>query len=302
MYKLKFQEIYCFLTLAETLNFTLAAQRLFISQPALSKQIRQLEQEIDVQLLRRDTKKVELTAAGRIMCVEWTKLLADTEQAINRARQENIIWKKNLKIGIAECAGIIDYATLALATFTAQSPHFELDYEIYGFSQLRKKLKANELDLIFSFDEEVPSSEEGFQSQRLLPLELNIIMGRNCPLYEKADVTVEDLADQWFCLMANSYSDEAQRKVLQHCELHGFHPANTRTYPNITSLSVALSSGVGVTISYKCFFMAHQEISQKLRFIPIEPDLTVNCITMTWKKSKTDQIQSLLDFVREKTH
>ena len=55
----------CFLALSKSLNFTQTAQEMYISQPTLSRNIAALEQEIGVQLLVRNTKSVELTAAGR---------------------------------------------------------------------------------------------------------------------------------------------------------------------------------------------------------------------------------------------
>ncbi len=59
------QQLLCFLVVSRTLNFSAAARELFITQPALSYQIRSLEKELDVQLFARTTTKVELTAAGR---------------------------------------------------------------------------------------------------------------------------------------------------------------------------------------------------------------------------------------------
>jgi DNA-binding transcriptional LysR family regulator len=70
-----------FVAVAEELHFTRAAKRLFVSQPALSKQIGQLEQSLKVQLFERDRRRVELTAAGRELLGHARELLRQWDEA-----------------------------------------------------------------------------------------------------------------------------------------------------------------------------------------------------------------------------
>lgn len=76
-----------FVAVGEDLNFRKAAQRLNISRPALSKQIKDLEDEIAVRLLDRDTVSVALTKAGEVFLEDAIKLLNLAEQAIERANE-----------------------------------------------------------------------------------------------------------------------------------------------------------------------------------------------------------------------
>src|SRR5512146_2362069 len=75
-----------FVAVADELNFTRAAQRLRVAQPALSRQIRQLEEELGVQLLERNQRRVGLTQAGRAFLEEAKGLLQQSEAAIRRAK------------------------------------------------------------------------------------------------------------------------------------------------------------------------------------------------------------------------
>ena len=109
MRKLTFLSIEYFLKVAETLNFTVAARELYISQPALSKQIKQLEEEIGVRLFRRDTKQVELTAGGQILYDEWSKLIKSSENAIGAAKSIEGKHTHKIRVGIAEFNGLIAY-------------------------------------------------------------------------------------------------------------------------------------------------------------------------------------------------
>lgn len=108
MRKLNFLSIEYFLKVAETLNFTVAARELYISQPALSKQIRQLEEELGIRLFKRDTKQVELTEGGRILCREWTELLQRSEKAIGAAKNAEEKQSKKIRVGIVEFDGVIN--------------------------------------------------------------------------------------------------------------------------------------------------------------------------------------------------
>jgi len=76
-----------FIAVAEELNFSRAAERLHVSQPPLSQQIKQLEEEVKVQLLDRSTRSVRLTSAGRLFLEHARQILAQVESAVLSARE-----------------------------------------------------------------------------------------------------------------------------------------------------------------------------------------------------------------------
>src|ERR1044072_4179951 len=75
-----------FVAVAEELNFSRAAERLYLSQPALSRQIRGLERLVGCELLRRSTHRVELTRAGDALLDRARKLLADLDEAVAKTQ------------------------------------------------------------------------------------------------------------------------------------------------------------------------------------------------------------------------
>ncbi|MBV9413913.1 MAG: alpha/beta hydrolase fold domain-containing protein [Solirubrobacterales bacterium] len=82
---IELRHLRAFVAVAEELNFGRAAERLYISQPALSRQIRSLEQLVGCELLRRSTHRVELTLAGEALLDRSRKLLSDVDQAVSAA-------------------------------------------------------------------------------------------------------------------------------------------------------------------------------------------------------------------------
>src|SRR3954467_8205862 len=88
-----------FAAVADELNFTKAASKLHVAQPALSRQIRQLEAELGVKLLERNRRGVQLTAAGTAFWAEASALLKQSEQAVRVARQTDRAAGAQLNLG-----------------------------------------------------------------------------------------------------------------------------------------------------------------------------------------------------------
>jgi DNA-binding transcriptional LysR family regulator len=82
----EFRQLRYFVAVAEELHFRRAAQRLYVTQPALSRQIAQLEQELGVRLLERNRRRVQLTAAGDALLREARGILVQLEQGLASAR------------------------------------------------------------------------------------------------------------------------------------------------------------------------------------------------------------------------
>src|SRR5919112_3726129 len=117
-----------FVAVAEDLNFGRAAARLYLSQPALSRQIRALERLLGCELLRRSTHRVELTVAGSALLDRARRLLADLDEAIaatqsvggELANRMATLWAPVLELAAADPE--IQVLRTAYETFLAQSP------------------------------------------------------------------------------------------------------------------------------------------------------------------------------------
>ena len=296
MRRLNFLSIEYFLKTAETLNFTEAARELFISQPALSKQIKQLEHEIGVHLFVRDKKQVELTEGGRILYEEWSDMLARSEKAISAAKSLEEKQLRMIRIGIVEFSGVIDRIAPVLEQFTEEDSHTEVIYEVHGFSQLRRMLDKGEVDLIITLNTEVPSDKRNILMQVLCDMQLYIVVPSKHPLYQREEISFRDLADETIFIFSEDYSEAGRRSILKHFEKEGVAVRRIKEFPNIRSMEVALVGGGGVTIGYRSFF----ELTEKLRFFPIPDRVGVHQLVAAWKEENGQQVQDLVQFCREK--
>ncbi|MFB9991075.1 LysR family transcriptional regulator [Deinococcus oregonensis] len=103
--QLELRQLRYFVTVAETLNFTRAAEQLLISQPALSQQIVRAEQQLGVQLLERDRRQVRLTPAGDELLIRARRLLQDHEELIRAVRRVAGV-QDTLRVGYVESSNL----------------------------------------------------------------------------------------------------------------------------------------------------------------------------------------------------
>jgi DNA-binding transcriptional LysR family regulator len=137
-----------FAAVAEELHFSRAAERLRLSQPALSKQIRQLERELRFPLLRRDRRRVELTGAGEVLLPAARHLLADWEEALAAATQRASEEGKLLQVGFQTSVGGGLYQDIA-ARFVELRPEWRLALRSHLWSDPTGGLLDRSSDVAF---------------------------------------------------------------------------------------------------------------------------------------------------------
>src|ERR1700761_107594 len=182
--------------LAEELNFTRAAAAEHIAQPALSQQIRRLEEEVGVGLVERTTRKVALTEAGELLAVRARRILAELEIAREELEALRGVDVGHVTIGAIHTMGPIDLS-LALAVFHEAHPGVALTVREQLSEESAELLRADELDLAFlSVTERVESHELAFH--RLISEELMVLLPRDHALAGRARVRMAELAQEHF--------------------------------------------------------------------------------------------------------
>jgi DNA-binding transcriptional LysR family regulator len=137
-----------FLAVAEELHFTRAAERLFVSQPALSKQIRQLEQSLRVQLLRRDRRSVELTSAGRALFTHAKELVAGWDTAQRAVADAAAQEAATLTVGFSTSVGRSLLPGI-LTTFSELHPNWDVHLRQVDWADATAGLADGSTDIAF---------------------------------------------------------------------------------------------------------------------------------------------------------
>lgn len=135
-------------TLAEERHFTRAAAREHIAQPALSQQIRRLEDELGVALVERTTRQVSITEAGAMLVARARRVLSEADAALAEMQAVRGMESGRVNVGTMHTMGPVD-VSLALAIFHERHPAIELTVREQSSEELAQMLRDDELDLAF---------------------------------------------------------------------------------------------------------------------------------------------------------
>lgn len=245
-HQINLQQIEYFLAVGRYLNFTEAAKSLYISQPALSKQIAVLENEIGFQLLDRTRRSVRLTPAGTVLFQELETITNQIENALDKARQSILGENSVLTIGCLEAMGT-PFLPALIKDFRQKYAGIRLIFERHSFKPLREKFFRGDLDIIFTLEIEIRDSPDIVWAPftRARPY---VFMASSHPLASKKGLRIEDLRNEGFVMISREESPRSFDASIALCRAHGFAPNIIKQMPNVESVLLSVESGIGVTL------------------------------------------------------
>src|SRR5947209_2727796 len=230
--------------LAEERHFTRAAAREHIAQPALSQQIRRLEDEVGIPLVERNTRHVAITGAGELLVARARRMLAELEAAQDELQALRGLRGGRVTVGAMHTMGPID-VSLILAVFHERHPHVELTVREMSSEELAEMLRVDELDLAFlSVTERIES--HGLGLQQLVSEELAVILPPAHSLAQRRRIRMAELVGEQFI----SYRQGARlRELLMGAGAHaGFEPEIKLESNESQRIRRLVSRGMGVAI------------------------------------------------------
>jgi LysR family transcriptional activator of glutamate synthase operon len=230
--------------LAEERHFTRAAAREHIAQPALSQQIRRLEEEVGLALVQRTTRRVAISEAGELLVARARRILAEIDAA--HAEMQNLrgVQTGHVTVGAMHTMGPVDLS-LALATFHERHPGVELTVRELSSEELAELLRVDELDLAFlSVTERIES--HGLGLQQLVSEELVAVLPPGHRLAKRRRVRMAELAGEEFV----SYRQGSRlRELLVSAGRHaGYEPRVTLESNESERIRRLVARGLGVAI------------------------------------------------------
>jgi DNA-binding transcriptional LysR family regulator len=160
---LDFRALRYFVAVAEELHFTRAAERMYIAQPALSEQIRRLEDELGVELLRRTTRKVELTAAGEEFLRRARRILAEADEALAEASRAARGETGSIRVATGATAGL-ELVPRVLHAFREERPMVHVDLRQIDWTDYSGGVRDGSVDAAFVW---LPFQHRGLRFEEL---------------------------------------------------------------------------------------------------------------------------------------
>jgi DNA-binding transcriptional LysR family regulator len=212
-----------FVVVAEELNFTRAAQRLFVAQQALSAQVRQLETRLGVRLFERTTRKVGLTGAGEQLLPHARAALAALDAG---TRQLTAAQRTALRVGLSGTA-ILSVVSETMHLFAERHPEVALRVSNAGLNEPAAGLKEGAVDVAFV---RPPFLDEGLSMVTVLTEERFAALRHDHPLASREFVRPEDVVGEpWIWVEGG---DPEARAFWSLAEFRGDKPLRTGTRIN----------------------------------------------------------------------
>ncbi|WP_296702168.1 LysR family transcriptional regulator [Algoriphagus sp.] len=233
-----------FKAVAEELNFRKAAERLFISQPGLSRQIKQLEEMLEVQLFDRDQKHVELTNAGLYFKNEVDFVINHLD--LTRSQLKLIALGKigELRIGFLGSASNQILPDL-LSKLNAIQPLISTSLEELSNAMQVEMIEKDKLDLGFVRLASVPSDLE---MKVVLRDSFSLVVPKDHPIQEHDFVSVNQFNEETFVLFSSDYSNLYYEQIIGICRDAGFSPKIRHKSVHALTIFKLVENGMGVAI------------------------------------------------------
>lgn len=265
MYRISFQQIHSFLALAKTLNFTETAESLYLSQPALSKQTRVLEEELGFSLFTRNKRSVCLTPEGESLYRDWQVLENMMNSSIYNAKLLKYKTTGTLRIGCTDTFSIDASLSRLITSYQDKYPEINIDLESYGFRTLKELYHKGDLDMIFTPEFEIAGYKDS-DSLKFQKVELCIAVPSTHPYSNLDTLSITQLKEQPMIAISPKESTLGVNKLKEYCRQFHFEANIVKYVSNLNSLILGVKNGIGITIcdsnihdsQIKTFPLSHQ--------------------------------------------
>ena len=267
-----------FVTVCRLGNITRAAEALYISQPALTRQIQELEQELGCQLLVRSTRSLSLTENGYLFMLRAQEILDLAKQAKNELSENGDILHGVIRVGIVE-SKIMDYFADAVVQFNKKYPHVQFEVYSAAGADLKRNLDENNLDMALLI-EQVESAK-----YTKIPIEVTekwgLVIREEEVSPKKKTLSYEEIIERTLIL---------PRRYIILSEISSWFKVpeskfKVIAYHNLASNAlIMVEKGLGSLLCIEGSFTNRPR--EGLRFLPLSPERTTSHVAVRKKNRK----------------
>ncbi|WP_020619392.1 LysR family transcriptional regulator [Paenibacillus daejeonensis] len=273
------RQLHYFSEVARLLSFTKAASALHLSQPSLSKAIKQLEDELNVPLFYRSSRQLELTDAGKAVL----KNAKDALQAFGNLTSELTdlleLKKGEIRIGIPPIMGAAFFSKL-ISAFKNTYPLIDITLTEVGTKSIKSQVEDGNLDIGLVCS--LPPSTDSFDSLPILKDPLVAVVPADHPFAARPMLHLSELKKESFILYKNDFS--LHDSILEACLASGYYPAIVCESSQKDFMLEMVEAGIGISLFPRR--IADQLHNHNLAAIPLEGNPVSLELGMIWRKHK----------------
>ncbi|HWB61539.1 MAG TPA: LysR family transcriptional regulator [Chthoniobacteraceae bacterium] len=233
-----------FVAVAEELHFGRAALKLNIAQPPLSQQIRDLEQELGARLFHRTSRRVEMTAHGRLFLAEARDILSHARRASEMVKASQRGEFGSISIGFVTSA-IYSVMTPTLRGFHSQFPEVEIHCREMATPEQINALHKRDISIGFL---RTPITDDSIQTHLLQREFLVLVLPEDHPAARQSKVRLQDFASEPFILFPRRQGPGAYDQIITTCQNAGFSPILAQEGNEMQSMLGLVAAGLGVSL------------------------------------------------------
>ncbi|WP_338469508.1 LysR family transcriptional regulator [Niallia sp. XMNu-256] len=279
-----------FLEVARQKNMTKAAETLHISQPALSKMIKNLEEELGLTLIIRSNKASEVTDAGQIVMDYAQRMISLMEEMATTLSDMTNLQRGSIHIGIPPIAGSLFFPKV-IAEFHATFPNIKINITEYPVPKLTKKVLDGEIDLGIAV---LPIDEVEILSYPIVSEKMKLILHVDHKLSENKVVKLNELKDEEFIFISEDFA--LHDIIWNHCIQAGFQPRILFKSTQWDFMTEMVAAHLGLTILPES--LCYKIDNELIKILDLEPVIPWNLSVIT-KKNKyiSNAAQTFIDFM-----
>jgi DNA-binding transcriptional LysR family regulator len=265
-----------FVAVAEAENVTRAAEKLHVAQPAVSRQIRDLEEELGLALFERSAKSLRLTEAGRVFLEEACAVLRRADEAVAAVRAVALGTRGELHVAYAPSL-TVQILPRALRRFQAEFPNVRVSLHDLSTEEMLAGLRDGTLDIALRVQ---PTGDKlrGLRFHELARFPLCVAVAPGHPFARRRRVTLRRVAGEPLIAYSRGDYPEYHTAIFELLHSVGATPHIVEEHDSVTSLMAAVESGRGIAYVPSCMSCLAGPRLHLLTLVPAPPPLIVGAV------------------------
>jgi DNA-binding transcriptional LysR family regulator len=274
-----------FVAVADEENVSRAALKLHVSQPGISRQIRDLEDELGFQLFERSAKAVRLTAAGKVFLAEAKEILQHTEAAIKKARAAAGGTTGEIHVGYAPSL-TVQILPPILRAFQEQCPRVRVVLHDLSSGEMLTRLGEKKLQVALTVPPKGKSARN-FSAVELARYAMCVAVAPAHPLAKLKNLTLTQVAREPLIGLARKDYPDAHEEMRKVFSTAGLKPNVVEEHEGGTSIIAAVEAGRGIALvpgSLACI------VGNRVKLLPLKPAQPPIPVGAVWLKEDNSEV------------